>query len=114
MLNKRLAVRLSLVGLLGMAMMGCEGEGPAERAGKEIDKAMDSANETMTSPMPEGPMEKAGQDIDQAVDAAKESMPGMAPEGAMEQAGKAVDEAVEATGEKIKSVGEDIKEQAPR
>jgi hypothetical protein len=45
--------------LLGFSLAGCgkkAGEGPAERAGKEVDKAMD----------------KAGQAMDKATDAVKE------------------------------------------
>ena len=46
--------------LLGFSLAGCEkkeGEGPAERAGKEVDKAM----------------EKAGQAMDKAADTVKEA-----------------------------------------
>ena len=46
--------------LLGFSLAACEkkgGEGPAERAGKEVDKAM----------------EKAGQAMDKAADAVKET-----------------------------------------
>src|SRR5215510_14150198 len=46
--------------LLGFSLSACEkkaGEGPAERAGKEVDKAMD----------------KAGQAMDKAADAVKEA-----------------------------------------
>ena len=46
--------------LLGFSLSACEkkaGEGPAERAGKEVDKAM----------------EKAGQAMDKAADAVKEA-----------------------------------------
>jgi hypothetical protein len=46
--------------LLGFSLAGCEkkaGEGPAERAGKEVDKAM----------------EQAGQAIDKAKEAVKET-----------------------------------------
>ena len=46
--------------LLGFSLAGCEkkaGEGPAERAGKEVDKAMD----------------QAGQAIDKAKEAVKET-----------------------------------------
>jgi uncharacterized lipoprotein NlpE involved in copper resistance len=46
--------------LLGFSLAGCEkkaGEGPAERAGKEVDKAM----------------EKAGQAMEKATEAVKEA-----------------------------------------
>ena len=44
---------------------GCEREGPAERAGKEIDRAVKDAQDALD---PAGPMEKAGKKIDRAVE----------------------------------------------
>lgn len=43
---KRLVFVLCLVAFLG-AMTGCGEEGPAEKAGKKIDEAMDSAKDKM-------------------------------------------------------------------
>jgi hypothetical protein len=39
---KRMFV-LCVIGLFTVGFIGCEKEGPAEKAGKEIDKAFDSA-----------------------------------------------------------------------
>lgn len=38
--------RMLSAGML-LALMGCEQEGPAERAGKEIDRAVESAGEKL-------------------------------------------------------------------
>ena len=35
-----------LCALLGFTTVGCEKEGPAEKAGKKIDEALDSAKKT--------------------------------------------------------------------
>ena len=54
----------SLVVMLG----GCEREGPAERAGKELDKAMEEPSKA------EGPAERMGKQVDKAVEATGEAM----------------------------------------
>ena len=82
MQNTYQTIRLGLVGLLGLALIGCQPEGPAEKAGKEMDRTMD---------------------------AIKESVPSLAPEGPMEKAGKAIDAKLEEAGEKLESMGEAIK-----
>lgn len=46
------------LGMLVLALSGCEKEGPAEKAGKEIDKAISSA---------EGQIQSVGNDIKSAV-----------------------------------------------
>ena len=60
---KTVAVAL-LIGVVFMTLPGCQKqEGPAERAGKTVDKAIDQAGEKM---------EEAGKDIqDAAKDASK-------------------------------------------
>lgn len=52
---------LFAIGLLGMALsnVGCEEEGPAERAGKKIDSAVDKAGDAV---------EDAGDKVEDAVD----------------------------------------------
>jgi hyperosmotically inducible protein len=40
---KMVLIGCILCSLLGFTMVGCEKEGPAEKAGKKVDKAMDSA-----------------------------------------------------------------------
>lgn len=45
--NKRSMLSLAAMGLVALALSGCEQEGPAEKAGKEIDKALSQAGEGM-------------------------------------------------------------------
>ena len=40
---KKMTVVISVLAFCAFGFMGCEKEGPAEKAGKEIDKAFDSA-----------------------------------------------------------------------
>jgi hypothetical protein len=44
---------------------GCEREGPAERAGEEIDRATERAKDKLD---PAGPAEKAGEKLDRAAE----------------------------------------------
>jgi hypothetical protein len=56
--------------LLGFSLAGCEkkaGEGPAERAGKEVDKAMDKAGQAM---------DKATESVKETAKDASEKMTG--------------------------------------
>lgn len=46
-LNK--VVSALALGILAFALSGCEKEGPAEKAGKEIDKAVSSAGSQLES-----------------------------------------------------------------
>jgi hypothetical protein len=49
--------------------VGCEREGPVEKAGKKVDQAVEETKDTLN---PEGPVEKAGKKVDQAVEDAKD------------------------------------------
>jgi hypothetical protein len=65
-----MSLRRSIAGFLLLAlplapMLGCREEGPAEKTGKKIDKAVDDLKDKVNPP---GPMEKAGRKIDEAVD----------------------------------------------
>ena len=51
-----------LVGLA--AMPGCQSEGPAENAGKQLDKA---GRDLKDAVVPPGPAEKAGRAVDDAL-----------------------------------------------
>jgi hypothetical protein len=65
--------KLSLMvctGFLLASLGGCAREGPAERAGKQIDETV----EELTNP--EGPAESAGEEIDRSVDEAREELEG--------------------------------------
>jgi hypothetical protein len=57
--------------VMGSALVGvgCEREGPVEKAGKQVDKAIEDVKDKVN---PEGPVEKAGKKVDQAVEAAKD------------------------------------------
>jgi hypothetical protein len=57
--------------VMGSALMsvGCEREGAVEKAGKQVDKAIEDVKDKVN---PEGPVEKAGKKVDQAVEAAKD------------------------------------------
>ena len=52
--------------VMGGALMGvgCEREGPVEKAGKQVDQAVEGAKDKLN---PEGPVEKAGKKVDQAL-----------------------------------------------
>lgn len=67
---RKMGAMIVCTGLLTVMLSACQSEGPAEQAGKEIDKAMEQAGETM---------EKAGEKVGEA----------------MEQAGERVKEATE-------------------
>ncbi len=60
---------LMLVGILGSAsamIVACEKpQGPAEKAGEKMDKAMDKVSDAVD---PKGPVEKAGRALDRATD----------------------------------------------
>jgi hypothetical protein len=43
---------------------GCERQGPAEQAGKEVDQAVEKMKDVVSPP---GPAEKAGKELDRAV-----------------------------------------------
>jgi hypothetical protein len=47
---------------------GCKPEGPVEKAGKQVDQAVEGVKDKLN---PEGPVEKAGKKVDQAVEDAK-------------------------------------------
>ncbi|WP_397474164.1 hypothetical protein [Pusillimonas sp.] len=47
MLNKKSLISLATMAVLALSLAGCEREGPAEKAGKEIDKAVSQAGQEM-------------------------------------------------------------------
>lgn len=59
-----------LAPLLGLGV-GCESQGPAERAGEKIDQGVQDAKDALD---PRGPAEKAGAAVDKAADKAAESV----------------------------------------
>jgi hypothetical protein len=46
------------------AFAGCEAKGPAQRAGENLDKGVQSAKDAVNPP---GPVEKAGRGVDKAL-----------------------------------------------
>lgn len=54
--------------LLALGLGACEQQGPAERAGEQVDRAVDEAKDALD---PQGPAEGAGEKIDETVERAK-------------------------------------------
>lgn len=67
-------------------MLGCESEGPAEKAGERVDEAVEELTE------PQGPAEEAADAVEESVEETKEGL-----KEAKEEAGEAIEE----TGEKL-------------
>jgi len=67
-------------GLMLFALGGCKSEGPAEKAGKQLDEAVDDLTKS------KGPAERAGESIDKAAERAGE---------AIDEAGKKVRKSTE-------------------
>src|SRR5215510_7496090 len=66
--------RFSLAVCIGLSVLvlgGCKPEGPAERAGKEIDKTAERLGEVIEK---KGPAERAGEKVDEAVKDAGEAL----------------------------------------
>jgi hypothetical protein len=61
-------MRLTLVALLPAVLIGlaaCEREGPAERTGRNLDRAGQNLRDTVDPPR--GPVERLGRSVDRAV-----------------------------------------------
>jgi hypothetical protein len=71
--HTRLPALLLAIGLATAGttlLVACEErEGPAERAGEQVDRAVDELEDTLD---PKGPAEKAGEEVDRAVDDLKD------------------------------------------
>ncbi len=64
---------LTLLSLLSLAFVGCQTEGPAEKAGKKIDESIQNLKEKAHEMMEDqGPAEKTGEKIDKGIDSIKE------------------------------------------
>ncbi|MGP0067577.1 MAG: hypothetical protein ACLQGP_28775 [Isosphaeraceae bacterium] len=55
---------VALMLIAGAPLVGCESEGPAQKAGEKIDAGVQKAKDAVNPP---GPMEKAGREVDKAV-----------------------------------------------
>jgi len=97
------------VGQLGLGLLivgslligGCREEGPAEKAGRKVDEAVERLRHG-----DEGTLEKAGRKVDEAVDRLREGEP-----ASLEKAGRKVDEVVDGVGDAIEDLGEKIQGQ---
>ena len=67
--GKTLLTSLAII-LLTLGLSACEQEGPAERAGEQVDEAAERAKETVD---PKGPAERAGEKADEAMERAEEA-----------------------------------------
>ena len=67
---KKLSI-LSISLLITAGLVACEQKGTAEKAGENIDKAVDKVQDAVN---PQGPMEKAGEKIDESVDKTKDAV----------------------------------------
>ena len=64
--NMRHWLPCAAIGLTAMlALAACHQEGPAERAGKSVDKAGQSVSDTLDPP--QGPVQAAGRKVDRAL-----------------------------------------------
>lgn len=57
---------LIIPALLMMSLAACERSGPAERAGRSLDRAGERVRDTVDPPR--GPVERLGRSVDRAVD----------------------------------------------
>ncbi len=65
-MKQQVAIVMGLIILGGgMVTTGCERQGPAQRAGKDIDRAVEDMKDAVHPP---GPAEKAGKKLDRAVE----------------------------------------------
>lgn len=70
--SRLIGTMLAMGVALGGAMLtsGCRDDGPGERAGKKVDRAVEKVEDTLDPP--HGPAERAGRKIDRAIDDAKD------------------------------------------
>ena len=62
--KRRLAPLVAMWLTAVVPFAGCESEGPAQKAGENIDKGIQKAKDTIAPP---GPAEKVGRDLDKAI-----------------------------------------------
>ncbi|MFO8084932.1 MAG: hypothetical protein R6U27_11505 [Desulfobacterales bacterium] len=66
---KKIIVLISFMAFLGIGALGCEQEGPAEKAGEKIDESVEQAGEKM-----EEAQEEAGEKMEEAEEETEELM----------------------------------------
>jgi len=62
--QRRLAPLVAMLLTAVVPLAGCESQGPAQKAGENIDTGLQRAKDAVTQP---GPAEKAGRAVDKAV-----------------------------------------------
>jgi hypothetical protein len=65
-MTRSLALRIALAAALALGALACKEEGPAERAGRKMDEAIEKLRHG-----DEGAVEKAGRKMDEAVEEAR-------------------------------------------
>jgi hypothetical protein len=60
-----MSLRLLMPALLLLGLAACQQEGPAERAGRSLDRAGQNLRDTVDPPR--GPVERLGRSVDRAV-----------------------------------------------
>ncbi len=76
-----------------LVVVGCDDQGPAERAGEKIDEAVEEMGDKLDR---EGPMEKFGESLDNA----------------MENTQDKIDQSIEKAGDKIEEMGDEIEKES--
>jgi hyperosmotically inducible protein len=84
-MTRSFALRLALATALALGTVACKEEGPAEKAGRKMDEAVEKLRHGG-----EGAVEKAGRQMDEAV----------------EEAGDDLDEALDDAGDEIEELRE--------
>ena len=101
------SITLILSALAAAALIGCSKpeEGPAEKAGKQIDQTMEDAKADT-----QDKMEQAGETMEEAEKEAGEAMSDAKEytQEKMEQAGEAMEEAEKEAGETLEKTGEEM------
>ena len=69
--SKEFFAGVAALGLGVFLLAGCEREGPAERAGKQIDETVENLSEPVRR---DGPVERAGEQVDKAVEEAGDAL----------------------------------------
>lgn len=67
MVSSKVLMGVASFSLAILLLSGCEREGPAERAGEQMDEAAEGTRRVVPG---EGPVERAGKEVDDAVEAA--------------------------------------------
>ena len=63
--NNTFFMGVAALGLGALLLTGCEREGPAERAGKQIDETVENLGQSIKR---DGPVERAGEEVDKAIE----------------------------------------------